>query len=153
MVVLDSPYKTANQFVGFVKEIPGTKHDPFIQWCFTTVDGYDGETPDEVAWCSVFVNAIAWIHRLDRSRSAAARSWLKLPHAIELAAAAPGFDVVILKRGAGAQPGPDVLKAPGHVGFFAGLVNGRVLVLGGNQSNGVTIAPFDASLVLGIRRL
>ncbi|MCL2915995.1 hypothetical protein L2725_19835 [Shewanella corallii] len=61
--------------------------------------------------------------------------------------------MVILKRGKGAQPGPDVIKAPGHVGFFAGFDGNDVLVLGGNQSDEVNVGRYPASKLLGIRRL
>jgi len=69
-----------------------------------------------------------------------------------------GFDVVILKRGSGDQPGPEVIKAPGHVGFFAGLDPAidtfeNVLVLGGNQGNTVSVRPYPKDRLLGIRRL
>jgi hypothetical protein len=56
-------------------------------------------------------------------------------------------------RGTGKQPGPDVTAAPGHVGLFAGLEGTHVLVLGGNQSNGVSVARFPVARVLGVRRL
>ncbi len=60
---------------------------------------------------------------------------------------------MILKRGGGKQPGPDVIKAPGHVGFFAGVEEKSVLVLGGNQSDEVNVSPFPVARVLGVRRL
>jgi len=65
-----------------------------------------------------------------------------------------GYDVVILSRGSGPQPDASVLNAPGHVGFFAGWgTDGRIMILGGNQGDTVSIAPFDVSRVLGIRRI
>jgi hypothetical protein len=64
-----------------------------------------------------------------------------------------GFDVVVLKRGSGNQPGPEVIKAPGHVGFFAGLNTTHVAMLGGNQSDSVNISFYDTDRILGIRRL
>lgn len=69
---------------------------------------------DEVPWCSAFTNWICWHLRLPRSKDLMARSWLKVGTAINIADAQPGFDVVILSRGSGAQPGPEVLDAPGH---------------------------------------
>jgi hypothetical protein len=67
--------------------------------------------------------------------------------------ATPGFDVVTLKRGGGRQPGPDVIEAPRHVGFYAGTEGERILVLGGNQRNSVSIARYAKSRLLGVRRL
>jgi uncharacterized protein (TIGR02594 family) len=118
---------------------------------------------DSVPWCSAWVNYLAWLLRLPRSKSLAARSWLKVGIPIALESARPAFDVVVLKRGGKTEPGPDVFDAPGHVGFFAGLEGRaagfhdsdprRVLVLGGNQSDEVSIAPFPVERLLGVRRL
>ena len=60
---------------------------------------------------------------------------------------------MILKRGGSNQPGPEVIKATGHVGFYAGEEGNNVLVLGGNQSDAVNIRPFPWNRVLGIRSL
>jgi uncharacterized protein (TIGR02594 family) len=144
----------ARRFLGH-QEIPGAGHSPFIQWCFTLC-GYGPETPDEVAWCSAFAQAPAFLLGLPRSKSAAARSWLQVGSPVDAMAARPGFDVVVLKRGQGAQPGPEILNAPGHVGFFAGWTaesNPRVRVCGGNQSDSVSEAIFPAHQILSIRRL
>jgi hypothetical protein len=72
---------------------------------------------------------------------------------IELCAASAAWDIVILKRGDGAQPGPDVLDAPGHVAFYADHSEEDVQLLGGNQSDSVCIESFRRSRVLGVRRL
>ena len=149
-------FERALRFVG-VAELAGNRNHPLVQWWFSLC-GYDPETPDEVPWCSVFVNGIAWDLRLPRSKSAAARSWLGVGRPILLGEARPEHDVVVLQRGDGEQPGPDVLKAPGHVGFYAGTertdaTTQRVMVLGGNQSNAVNVASFSPRRVLGVRRL
>lgn len=146
-------FDLAQRFIGEVREFPGTKHHPFIQWAHMLCN-LDPDSPDEVPWCSSFANAICWILRLPRSNSAAARSWLKVGTGINLIDVRPG-DIVVLRRGTGPQPGPEVISAPGHVGFFAGydVIPGSILVVGGNQSDGVTIQNFKNDLVLGIRRL
>lgn len=147
-------YDIAHRFLGH-QEIAGTTDSPLIQWAFTLC-GYGPETPDEVPWCSAFAQIPAFLLGLPRSLSAAARSWLQVGSPIDLQAANVGFDVVILKRGQGAQPGPEILKAPGHVGFFAGWADEgrtRVRVLGGNQGDSVTVAEFPFANVLGFRRL
>lgn len=148
-----TPYKLAERYTG-VKELSGTKHHPLISWwhslCKMALD-----SPDEIPWCSSFVNGICWELLLPRSESAAARSWLNIGLPIAIEDATPGFDIVILKRGKGPQPGPEVtIGASGHVGFFAGFdPDGRLLLLGGNQSNGVNIGRFDPADILGVRRL
>ncbi len=108
---------------------------------------------DDVPWCSAFANFIAWLLRLPRSKSLAARSWLAVGTPVPIDKAEAGFDIVILQRGTGKQPGPEVLNASGHVGLFAGLDNGKVLILGGNQGDQVSVAAYPVSRVLGIRRL
>lgn len=142
-------YDLAQRFVG-LKETAGPKDNGFIVWAHSLCSL---DAADEVPWCSSFLNALTWILRLPRSKSAAARSWLNVGQPIELAAARVGYDVVILKRGNGPQPGAEIVNAPGHVGLFAGVDQAFVLVLGGNQSDAVNIQRFPIASVLGVRRL
>jgi uncharacterized protein (TIGR02594 family) len=143
--------ETARRFIG-LREIPGAAHEPFIQWCFTLCH-MGTDTADEVPWCSAFANGVAYIHGLARSGSAAARSWLKVGYGVSVDEARPG-DVVILKRGEGPQPGPEVLAAPGHVGFLVAFApGGKIMLLGGNQGDKVSIAEFNADRILGIREI
>ncbi|OIQ52145.1 hypothetical protein BerOc1_00618 [Pseudodesulfovibrio hydrargyri] len=142
-------FDMAQRFVG-VREVPGSQSNPAVLAMLKLDD--DWPEGDDVPWCSAFANYVAWLLRLPRSKSLMARSWLKVGRAVG-GEAEPGFDVVVLKRGTGKQPGPEVLDAPGHVGFYAGEENGRVLVLGGNQKDEVNIAAYPKSRVLGIRRL
>jgi uncharacterized protein (TIGR02594 family) len=145
-----SAYELAQRFVG-IKEVPGTASNPQILTMLTLDDGWPDD--DGVPWCSAFTNYIAWLLRLPRSKSLRARSWLNVGEVISLEAAEPGFDVVIFKRGTGQQPGPDVIDAPGHVGFFAGIDGAKVLALGGNQGDTVSVSPYLKKNVLGVRRL
>lgn len=144
-------YSLAQRYVG-IREIAGDKDHPLVQW-WLSLCGYDLDVHDEVPWCSAFPNGICWELSLPRTKSAASRSWLMLGTPTPVDLAKPEFDVVILTRGSGPQPGPSVLNAPGHVGFFAGLQNDQILVLGGNQDNGISITHFPIDRVLGIRRL
>lgn len=145
-------FDLAQRFIG-LREVKGPTSNAHILAMLRLDHGWveDDETP----WCSAWLNYITWLLRLPRSKSLAARSWLTVGTPISLLAARPGWDVVILSRGEGEQPGPEVLAAPGHVGFFAGheIQHQRVLVLGGNQADQVSLAPFPASRVLGVRRL
>ena len=145
-------YDLAQRFVG-LKEFSGAKDNGFIVWAHSLC-GLGDEQPDETPWCSSWLNAIAWLLRLPRSKSAAARSWLELGTPIPLMDAKPGYDVVIFKRGPEPQPGPDVTRgAQGHVALFAGLQGEHVLALGGNQGNAVNVSRYQISSVLGVRRL
>jgi uncharacterized protein (TIGR02594 family) len=143
-------YDIARRFVG-IEELDRGDH-PLIQWGFMLC-GLGPETHDEVPWCSALAQVPPFLLGLPRSKSAAARSWLKVGTPVELDRAQIGFDVVILSRGDGPQPGPDVISAPGHVGFFAGMDAGRLLLLAGNQSDSVNIARYHTERVLGVRRL
>lgn len=147
-----SAFELAQRYVG-TKEVPGTADNPTIL-AWLKLDG-DWPQHDEVPNCSAFVNYVAWLLRLPRSKSLLARSWLRVGEAIDLAVAEPGFDVVIFQRGPGTQPGPEVVDAPGHVGWYAGREpdNGRILVLGANQDDEVSVAAYPSFRLLGIRRL
>jgi uncharacterized protein (TIGR02594 family) len=148
-------YDVASRFVGLT-EVSGPVSNPAVLAMLRLDDA--SAQDDAIPWCSAFVNYVAWLLRLPRSKSLAARSWLAVGRVIDLHEAIVGFDVVILNRGASPQPGPEVLDAPGHVGFFAGWRPGDdgtsvVMILGGNQSDAVSIGSFSATRVLGVRRL
>ena len=66
-------------------------------------------------------------------------------------------DVLIFSRGKW-TPGPDVIKAPGHVAFYTGnwapIRNYiGVWVLGGNQGDKVSTKHYSTNSLLAIRRL
>lgn len=142
-------YELAERFIG-IKETPGLMDTPLVLAMLRLDAAWPAH--DEVPWCSAFANFICHLLRLPRSKSLSARSWLSVGHVTDLRDAQAGFDVVILSRGSNA-PGPDVLDAPGHVGFYAGREGDRVYLLGGNQSDSVSVAPFASSRVLGVRRV
>jgi uncharacterized protein (TIGR02594 family) len=145
-----SAFDVAQRFVG-LKEVSGSASNPQVLAMLRLDDVLVAN--DEVAWCSAFANYVAWLLRLPRSKSLRARSWLGIGVPVSPEAAEAGFDVVILKRGGPTEPGPEVLDAPGHVGFFAGREPDSLLVLGGNQKDAVNIQRFPAERLLGIRRL
>ncbi|GAA0892643.1 TIGR02594 family protein [Fulvivirga kasyanovii] len=128
-----------------VKEVPGKLHNPtIINYSWET--GFKGIIDDETSWCSVFMNWCALKAGLQRSKQATARSWLKVGQVIRTAPK-PG-DIVIFWR-----ESPASWK--GHVGIFISYSEDKKLIycLGGNQSNMVCIAPYEASKLLGFRRL
>jgi uncharacterized protein (TIGR02594 family) len=150
--MISSPYALAERFVG-TAEVSGHVDNPQVMAWLTA----DAAWPqnDEVPWCSGFVNWVCKIFRAPRSKSLRARSWLGVGTPVPLNEARRGFDVAIFKRGGGDQPGPEVLDAPGHVAFFSAYEQGAsgLYVLGGNQSNKVSVAPYLIDRLLGIRRL
>ena len=154
-------FDLAQRFIG-TKEVAGPVSNAHILAMLRLDNSWvEG---DEIPWCSALVNYICWLLRLPRSKSLAARSWLGVGIPIALEQARPGYDVVVLKHAGDHEPGAEIMAAPGHVGFFAGLEarpratfgdpdTGRVLVLGGNQGDQVCVAPFPVTRVLGVRRL
>lgn len=143
-------FKMAHKFLGLA-EIAGATHNPAIVGMLQ-LDAKWVED-DETSWCSAFVNYVAWLcDSTERSKSLAARSWLMVGRSIPLSDAQRG-DVIILTRGKLPQPGPEVIKANGHVGFYAGQDETSVQLLGGNQGNRVSIASFPKTRILGVRRL
>jgi len=136
-------YDLAQRLVGEIQERPGTATHPAITW-FHGTTSY-GEADDSVPWCSSFVNWCAWLLRLPRSKSAAARSWLDVGVSVPLSEAAVGWDIVVFSRGSS--------PTSGHVAVFAGRDDDQVRVIGGNQANGITLAGYPSAAVLGVRRL
>lgn len=122
-----------------VAEVEGAKHNPRIieyhRACTLKA------TEDEIPWCSSFANWVMLQVSIKGTRDARARSWLNWGVAID----EPIFGcIVVFSR----PPNP----ASGHVAFYVGkATNGRIRVLGGNQSNRVSIASYDPGRVLGYR--
>lgn len=143
-------FEIAQRYIG-IKEVAGKVSNPQILTMLQLDDS--SIQNDEIPWCSAFVNYICWLLRLPRSKSLAARSWLQVGASIGVQEAEAGFDIVILKRGGGGQPGPEVINAPGHVGFYAGFEGETVVILGGNQSDSVNVSRFPFDNILGVRRL
>lgn len=152
-MITTSALAVARTYLG-VEERPGTENNAqIVAWLREVAPWASG---DDIAWCSVFVTTIAKHLGLPYPHGALglrARSWLAIGKPVQLADARPEEDVVILKRGRGQQPGPEVLDWPGHVGFYADHTPGEVHVLGGNQNDRVSTQRFPVADVLGIRRL
>ncbi len=140
----------AQRFIG-IKEIRGQTDNPHVM-AMLKLD-MDWPEHDEVAWCSAFLNYCAWLLKLSRSKSLRARSWLLVGVPVPLEEAIPAFDVVVLKRGGANQPGPEVIKAQGHVGVYASHDEDFVYITGGNQNNRVSLGRYPVERILGIRRL
>jgi uncharacterized protein (TIGR02594 family) len=134
-----------------VREIAGPGDNPRIVEYHqaTTLPSHLAEE-DETAWCSSFVNFCVLKAQFPPTRSARARSWLRWGVAVSTAEIPLGA-IVILSRGRGVQPGPEVIDAQGHVGFYVGRADTRVMMLGGNQSNAVNISAYAADRLLGAR--
>ena len=116
------------------KEQPGANHNKRIieYHQLTKLRAKDDETP----WCSSFVNWCMSGAGYPITESAAAKSWAKYgvsckPH--------PGCIVVMTRNGGG------------HVGFYVKETPAYVYLLGGNQSNAVTISAYSKERIIAYR--
>lgn len=115
------------------------EHPRIVEYLKTVGLGPD----DETSWCSAFVCwAMTQAQVPTIGVTGAARSWLKWGRAVTTPQVG---DVVVLWRGSRTS-------WQGHVGIYVGGSGGAVLLLGGNQGDAVTIAPFSVERVLGYRR-
>lgn len=103
-----------------------------------------GIDPRYVEWCAAFVGSLLELHGYERTDSLMARSYLYYG---EIVSEPKIGDVVIFSRG----PRPW-----GHVGFYIydQMIDGELhyIVLGGNQSNKISVDAYPVSRLLGIRR-
>jgi uncharacterized protein (TIGR02594 family) len=96
---------------------------------------------DEVPWCSSFVNWVLMKSGLERTKSAAARSWLN--YGFQVKSLIPGAIVILSRNGS-----PEA----GHVGFFIkDKDKHNFYILGGKQSDKVSIQLFPKNRILGAR--
>lgn len=118
-------------------EIPGVRHNATIQSWLLRLGAWwrDDETP----WCGVFVaHCLRYSGHDVPPLWMRARAWAAWGRPI----GGPVYGCVVVFERAGG----------GHVGFVAGIdPRGRLMVLGGNQGNRVSIAPFDPARVLAYR--
>jgi uncharacterized protein (TIGR02594 family) len=131
-----------------VREIPGPEHEKrIIEYHKTTT--LRGQA-DEIPWCSSFVNwcIVKCGLCIAGTDSARARGWLAWGTPLLIP---PIGAITVLRRGGAGQPGPSVIDAKGHVGFYIGQEGSKVQILGGNQSNKVCTKNYSAGLVLGYR--
>lgn len=124
----------ANRYVGLT-EFPGASHNSVILHWLDKLSAWwrDDETP----WCGTFV-----AHCLSEAGYAVPKYWMRAKAWAEwgtrLSTPAAGCVVVFERQGGG------------HVGFVVGRTAvGHLMVLGGNQGNKVSIAPFDRARVVG----
>lgn len=125
------PYSIARKYVG-LHEKTHTKQ----------LAGTLGVNPRRTPWCGAFVGAV--MKRAGKSVPNGymkAASWTRVGKAVSLKQAKKG-DVVVVRT-----------KYGHHVGLYAGQKGGRVLLLGGNQSNRVQVSGYKYGNIRSIRRL
>jgi uncharacterized protein (TIGR02594 family) len=124
-----------------LKEIPGKGHHPRIVSMFAK-SGNPQVVDDETAWCSAAIGA--WLAESGNkgTGSLAARSYLQWGTPTDQPKRG---DIAVFKRG---KP-----SWQGHVGIYLGRDKGRVTVIGGNQSNAVTVASYPEADLIAYRRV
>ena len=134
---MNAPWLTeARKHIG-LKEVPGAGNNPTIIGWLTRLKAWWKE--DLTPWCGTFV-----AHCLFSAEIAPPKAWYRakayLEWGIWIPAPIVGCVVVFDRKGGG------------HVGFVVGKDSrGRLMVLGGNQSDAVSIAPFELGRVAGYR--
>jgi uncharacterized protein (TIGR02594 family) len=136
-------YDVAEGFLG-VAEYPAARHNPQILQFFGDA-GHSWVQDDETPWCAAFVGSVLAQCGIQGTSKLTARSYLDWGEPVDLDKAQKG-DVVVFWRGSrnGWQ---------GHVAFYSHQDAEHIYVLGGNQGNKVSIAPYKKERLLGIRRV
>jgi uncharacterized protein (TIGR02594 family) len=108
------------------QEVAGSRHNPrILEYHQTTGRFSDDETP----WCASFVNWVLRQAGQTGTGSAAAMSFASYGTRLDR----PAYgSIAVISYGGG----------KGHVGFVVGRQGDRLLILGGNQSNGVNVKAF-----------
>lgn len=128
--------KEACKFIG-LQEIKGSKHNPEIVQMWKDIKR-GGIKDDETPWCAAFVGAMLERVGIKSSRFESAASYLQWGNKIDK----PVYGCIAVFSRVGG----------GHVGFVVGQTeNGNLLILGGNQSDGVNIKAFSRDRVTGYR--
>lgn len=119
------------------KEYPGAANNPWIVLLWQKIKR-GGIKSDAVPWCAAFVGGCLETVGIVSSRYESAASYLKW--GTPISTPVTGCIVVFARDGGG------------HVGFVMGMDDKqRLLVLGGNQGDKVSVAPFEQFRVVGYR--
>lgn len=119
-----------------VKEIKGGENKRILEYhASTTLKAKE----DEIPWCSSFVNWCIEQAGLPGTKSAAAISWAS--YGERLTEPKEGAICVIRQRAKGTDQATGS-SSGNHVGFFLKITDGRIYLLGGNQSDSVKESSF-----------
>lgn len=116
-------------------ETPGPKSNPKVLAFFKDV-GCSWVKGDDTAWCGAYLGAIlkrSGIEPLPPSKVLGARNWERWGERLEQ----PLLGCIGVKRRQGGE------AWQGHVGLVVAANQTTVWMLGGNQSDSVSIAPFS----------
>lgn len=120
-----------------VRELPGAAAHPLVTYAlenFTQLHGSQAATSDETPWCAAFACCVLELCGYASPHHALARSFDNYGEKLD-----------------GYRYGSIVtLRDDNHVGFAANFdkQNDIVYLLGGNQSNSISVKPYDAARVV-----
>ncbi|TAN50003.1 MAG: TIGR02594 family protein [Methylococcaceae bacterium] len=124
-----------------IKEVAGSGDNPrIVEYLRSTNLDSISASNDETAWCSAFVNWCVEQSGCSGTDSAWARSWLSWGKETDMPVKGC---IAVFKR----PPNP----SSGHVAFFVSHTDTHVKVLGGNQSDSVSVADYPADRLLSYR--
>ena len=123
-----------------VTEVPGRQDNPRIVMYHQTTRG--GAAHDETPWCSSFVNYCVRKAGLRGTDDKRALSWHEQGFGQDVTEHPKEDDIVVFRRRSPTESG-------GHVGFFTSQQGDKIQILGGNQGNAISIAPFPRDGTLG----
>jgi len=123
-----------------IREIVGPRHAARVLEYWSLGKVPLGVNDDETPWCAAFVCAALESNGTRSARTARARGSEAGKHFARCDARAGAIIVLSSDRG----------TASGHVGFLEGVSPGKLHILGGNQNNQVSVAPFPASRLVAM---
>lgn len=129
----------AMRYLG-LKEIKGPLNEKTIMQWAKDIGVEKTYTSDEVAWCGLFVAKVVQKAKFNIVKKPLwARDWLNFGTKQSVAMLG---DILVFERPGGG----------GHVAFYIAEDDKTYHILGGNQSDSVSITRIEKSRILGIRR-
>ena len=125
-----------------VRETEGIKNNPEV---VKYSEDFGGNGTDSMPWCSAFLNWCALTAGYEYTNKLNARSWATIGQEVSEDDYQLG-DVVVLWRNSRSS-------WQGHCALFVRQTEDSVYLLGGNQSDKVTISKYSKNRVLTVRRL
>ena len=141
IVIKSDLYEHAKKDLG-MHEVPGPGSHSRILQAISEAGEWLVQDDSKTAWCGCILGL--WCKETGKQRPKEwfrAANWLNIGEPVQLKDAQRG-DVCVFTRSGG-----------NHVALFSSYSNGRISILGGNQSDAVTITSMPESTLRGIRRL
>lgn len=137
-VAIGTPFDIAQAELALdIREVEGPDNNPRIVLYHASTS--TGAEPDEVPWCSSFVNYCVEQAGFSGTDSKWAMSWHDESWGADVTDTPEAGDIAVFRRRQGSARG--AVKG-GHVGFWMDDTGNGIVLLGGNQSNRVRISTY-----------